>query len=318
LRELFQPTAGRLPEAPVEHGLWFGRFGERAADEVIVVAQSASDYELHCHGGRQVVAWVLEVLRSRGVLEEPWADRPNDRFADPAAAAILPFARTVRTAGILLDQAQGAYARALAAVATGDPESAAIVATLRRNARVGRHLVKPWRVAIAGAPNAGKSSLLNALAGFDRSVVSPIPGTTRDAVHASLAFDGWPVEVFDTAGLRAAADVLEAEGVTRAHEAVRESDLVVWVVDVTGPRPAAAGDIAGLLGIPRDTVLVAFNKIDLTEVPADELPEAVRMSARTGGGVPALAGAIAARLVPEPPSPGEPVPFTPAECDRWS
>ena len=81
---------------------------------------------------------------------------------------------------------------------------------------------------VAGAPNVGKSSLVNALAGFQRSVVSEIAGTTRDVVSVQLAFDGWPVELTDTAGLREA-EGLEAEGVARANRALAEADLVLWV-----------------------------------------------------------------------------------------
>jgi len=173
-------------------------------------------------------------------------------------------------------------------------------------------------VAIAGAPNAGKSSLLNALAGFARCVVSPIPGTTRDAVRVSLAFDGWPVDLIDTAGVRDSPDALEAEGVERARAAAAESDLVVWVVDATGPRPKSARDVADLLGPANDRFLVVFNKIDVAAVPADELPEAIRVSAVTGSGLAELGARIVAALVPDPPAPGDPVPFTPERCDRWS
>jgi tRNA modification GTPase len=71
---------------------------------------------------------------------------------------------------------------------------------------LGRHLTRPWRVVVAGAPNVGKSSLINALAGFTRTVVTAVPGTTRDVVATAAAIDGWPVELIDTAGLRLTGD----------------------------------------------------------------------------------------------------------------
>jgi tRNA modification GTPase len=309
---------GRLPDSAPGLGLWFGRFGDAAGDEVIVAAHDPEHFELHCHGGRRVVAWLLDLLRSNGSEEATSADELDGQFANPLAAAILPFARTVRTAAILLDQAHGAFDRAVKLVETGGLEVEALSMVLRRNAAVGRYLVDPWTIAIAGAPNAGKSTLVNALAGFDRSIVSPIPGTTRDAVSVSVAFDGWPVELIDTAGLRESADALESEGVERARTAVGRSDLCVWLVDAAGPRPSSTGEVAERLGRDPRGVLIVFNKCDMADVPAEELPEAIRISAATGRGLTDLAAAIVMALVPVPPKPGEPVPFTPDFCVRWS
>jgi tRNA modification GTPase len=315
IRDLFRTNKGeRLSTPPT--GFTFGRLGDRTADEVILTSHSPETLEIHCHGGRQVVSWLLELFRARGIAEEDSKELTGG--LDREAWNLLRHARTPRTAAILLDQAQGAYAHAVEQIGHGGPEGDAVRELLRRNARVGRHLVEPWKVAIAGAPNAGKSSLLNALAGFSRSVVSPIPGTTRDAVSVSLAFDGWPVELVDTAGLREAPDSLEREGVDRARAAVAGSDLIVWVVDATGPVSVSAGDVARNLGVTPDRLLVVLNKTDLVAVPPGVLPEAVRVSAFTGDGLSDLASRLAAALVPDPPQPGDPVSYTPEECDRWS
>jgi tRNA modification GTPase len=311
LQRLFRTPAGKHLTAPPT-GFVYGRLGDQSADEVILSAGGPDAFEVHCHGGRRVVSWLLGLLRANRIVE----------VTEPAlgadARSLLPFARTTRTAGILLDQAHGAYDRAEEVVRAGGPEAGAMRARLRGNVGVGRHLTGPWRVAIAGAPNAGKSSLLNALAGFDRSVVSPVPGTTRDAVSVTLAFDGWPVELTDTAGLRESGDELEAEGIGIAREAALRSDLVLWVVDATGPRPGSAPEIAGPLGVATGRVLVAFNKTDVAVVPADEFPEAVRVSAVNGAGLAGLVARLVAALVPHPPDPGDPVPFTPELCARWS
>ena len=314
LRRLFRTARGNALPAPPA-GFVFGRFGDESADDVILSAVGPDTFEVHCHGGPRVVAWLLDLLRANGVSEAQTAEAGS---TSSEAARLLPFARTARTAGILLDQAHGAYERAEAAVRAAGPEADAVRAVLRRNAAVGRHLVEPWTVAIAGEPNAGKSSLLNALAGFARSIVSPVPGTTRDAVSVSLAFDGWPVDLIDTAGLRDSPDALESEGVERARAAARTSDLVLWVVDSTGPRPGSVGEVAGRLGLPPGRVIVVFNKSDLAAVLGSEMPGAVRVSAANSTGLAELAARIAAALVLHPPGPGEPVPFTPELAARWS
>lgn len=301
----FRPARGQLAELSPTSGLRFGRFGEAESDEVVLAIRGPDSFEIHCHGGRRVVEWVLGLATSAGADEVAWSEVVAPEFADPRAAALLPFARTVRTAAILLDQAHGAYTRAVAA---NDSE------VLRRNATVGRHLVEPWTVAIAGPPNAGKSTLLNALAGFSRSVVSPIPGTTRDAVSVSLAFDGWPIDLIDTAGMRQTVDLVEIEGVERARQAVATSDLCLSVVDATEPPPASTTDIGDQLDRASVRTLLVLNKCDLAAVADHILPEAIRISAATGEGLAELATRIVQTLIPVAPKPGEPVPYTPDLC----
>ena len=101
--------------------------------------------------------------------------------------------------------------------------------------RLGRHLTRPWSVVLAGRTNVGKSSLMNALAGYGRAIVHHAPGTTRDAVALATAIDGWPVELCDTAGLRAADDAVERAGIERARQRLAQADLVVLVADRSVP-----------------------------------------------------------------------------------
>jgi tRNA modification GTPase len=297
IRRHFRPARGTMPDIAPSTGLRFGRFGDTELDEVMLVIRGSDWFEIHCHGGRRVVEWLFGLVTSAGATEVAWTELEMPEFADPRAAALLPFARTVRTASILLDQAHGAYLRAA-------PDDEA----LRQNAAVGRHLVEPWTVAIGGPPNAGKSTLLNALAGFARAVVSPIPGTTRDAVSVSLAFDGWPVDLIDTAGLRETPDALELQGVERARQTVAASDLCLWIMDATEPLPHSVELIGG------HRVLPVINKCDLVKVSDDALPDAVRISAATGQGLAELATRIVQALVPSPPKSGEPAPYTPELC----
>jgi tRNA modification GTPase len=320
VRPLFRRRAGgELPAAPEPGRFWLGRLGEEVADEVVVAAKRAGPapwVEVHCHGGREVVRYLLDLLGSRGARVCTWQDFLRLTEGDPlraAAAVALAEAPTPRTAAVLLDQYHGAFAAALDAVTAaldrGDvPAAQTHLDALARYAGVGRHLTAPWRVAVAGAPNVGKSSLVNALAGYQRSVVAATPGTTRDVVTTRLAVGGWPVELADTAGLRAGAEELEAEGIRRARDAAASADLCLWVLDASAP-PAWPDAAAG-------AVRLVVNKVDLP--PAWDLVEArgaVRVSAQTGEGLAELCDALAGWLVPDPPPAGAAVPFTARLCD---
>jgi tRNA modification GTPase len=164
-------------------------------------------------------------------------------------------------------------------------------------ARQGALLREGLNVVIAGKPNAGKSSLLNRLAGDDVAIVTDVPGTTRDVLRQHVHIDGMPLNLADTAGLRAVADVVEAEGVRRARSEIARADRVLYLVDagvagsVDDEEPAPwVGELEQLpAGVP---VTLVFNKIDLTGAPA-QLDETVRpprvfLSARTGAGLELL------------------------------
>jgi tRNA modification GTPase len=155
-------------------------------------------------------------------------------------------------------------------------------------ARQGALLREGLNVVIAGRPNAGKSSLLNKLAAEEVAIVTDVPGTTRDVLRRQVHFDGLPVNLVDTAGLRAAADVVEAEGVRRARSEIARADRVLYVLDAGTP-PAAAELEELPPGVP---VTLVFNKIDLAGTPpgleAASFPPRVYVSALTGAGLPLL------------------------------
>lgn len=134
----------------------------------------------------------------------------------------------------------------------------------------GRLLQEGARVVIAGRPNAGKSSLFNALLGHDRAIVTHIAGTTRDTVEDSLVIGGLMIRLIDTAGLRESACQIESQGISRAQKAIRESDLTLYVVDSSREYdPAEMEDLAAL--DPAKTVVV-LNKSDLPSVQLEALP----------------------------------------------
>jgi len=128
--------------------------------------------------------------------------------------------------------------------------------------QAGKVLRHGARVVIAGAPNAGKSTLLNRLIGYDRAIVSETPGTTRDYLDVTVDMDGIPVHLFDTAGLRATKDSIEGEGAARSQKLITDADLVVWLVsppDLTLPSDKES--------LPKEKLIV-LNKIDRIENPA--------------------------------------------------
>ncbi len=161
--------------------------------------------------------------------------------------------------------------------------------------RYGRLLREGARLAIVGRPNAGKSSLFNALLGSERSIVTAQPGTTRDLVAERLSMEGVPVELVDTAGLRALPESAETEperaGVARSHATMAEADLVLQVVDASvGLSSEDKDTAAALTGRP---LLLAWNKCDLVAASGDEPAGALRVSAKTGEGLQPLRAAIA-------------------------
>lgn len=162
---------------------------------------------------------------------------------------------------------------------------------LNAGAVQGSLLREGMTVVIAGRPNAGKSSLLNRLAGHDAAIVTEIPGTTRDLLREQINLDGLPLHVIDTAGLRESGDVAEQEGVRRAWEAIRCADRVLLVVDDT--QGFSAEDTRSLQQFPLNLpVTLVYNKIDLSGRPAESSESGasvyVALSAKTGQGLELL------------------------------
>ncbi len=163
------------------------------------------------------------------------------------------------------------------------------VALLQAEAQRGMRLNDGLRVAIVGRPNAGKSSLLNALAGTDRAIVTPIAGTTRDVLRETVVFDGIAVDMIDTAGLRASDDPIEREGVRRARAQLKHADVALLVTESAH----LYVDLNALQDLPRaPETLVVINKIDVCgHAPGVEREHErthVWLSALTGAGLDGL------------------------------
>jgi len=279
------------------------RFDHPRGEEVIVRRVDADAVEAiaerFCADGGRRVGW------------REWLQRQPRGWI----AAMLADAPTERAAAVLLDQYNGAFEAELAALRrladAGQWEQVRRRGDiLLGRAALGRHLVRPWRVTLAGRPNVGKSSLLNALAGFQRAIVHHEPGTTRDAVTLQTAIDGWPVELCDTAGLRGEGGPIERAGIELARRRIAQSDLILLVGDRSAPWSAEDQALRDDLS----TALLAHNKCDL---PAAEgpRPEGLCVSALTGEGVARLLSEISRRLVPAPPPPGAAVPLNAEQCE---
>jgi tRNA modification GTPase len=315
---MFAPRAGRPIAARSDGAIAFGRWGGSGGEEVVVVRRAGERIEVHCHGGLAAAAAIVAGLVTRGGREITWRewlatiDRDGGTIAVEARAA-LAVVGGPRAAQILCRQLGGALdaelARIMRLTAAGDAAAARAAAErLLRAARVGLRLTRPWRVVVAGRVNAGKSSLVNALAGHARALVSPEPGTTRDVLETRIVLGGWEVDLVDTAGDRDGerpAGAVEAAGIARAATAAGAADLVLRVVP---------DDAAGDLPHPRPRELLVLSKCDRGPHGSGFPPDAVRTSAATGAGIGELAGRIVAALVPEevadPDLLAGPVPFT--------
>ncbi|MET0378884.1 MAG: tRNA uridine-5-carboxymethylaminomethyl(34) synthesis GTPase MnmE [Spongiibacteraceae bacterium] len=164
-------------------------------------------------------------------------------------------------------------------------------------ARQGSLLREGLTVVIAGAPNAGKSSLLNALAGRDRAIVTPIAGTTRDVLREHIQIDGLPLHIIDTAGLRDSPDEIEQEGIRRAWREIDKADHILLMVDSSDAATCNLNDPAtlwpqiGIAELQRLPITIVRNKCDLSGVGAGVETEptcVITLSAKTGDGIELL------------------------------
>jgi tRNA modification GTPase len=293
--------------------------------------------ELSCHGSPVVLGRVLELVTSRGArVAEPgeFTFRAffNKRIDLAQAQAVRDVisAQTEYQARVAARQLEGALSGRLAPLKDAlvetivhmessvefveediSPETASrLLAKLDRIADAlsavaasfsfGKYVKDGFDLAIVGRPNVGKSSVFNRLVGIDRAIVTPLPGTTRDALYESTCVRGVPVRLIDTAGIRQTSDVVESLGITRSRAAIADADISILVLDVS--EPLTDDDIKLLAEVPEGRRIIVYNKTDLLGSLRPEFlepgagVEVVAISALTGSGFEALTEAIFARL----------------------
>ncbi len=155
----------------------------------------------------------------------------------------------------------------------------------------GKRLSTSYSLCLLGEPNVGKSSILNALSGKERAIVTHIPGTTRDLLEEELQFGGYSFKLIDTAGIRETEEIVEKEGVRRSQKAAKEADIVLLVFD----RSKGIGHASALLDVvPKDKTVIVWNKADIPDRQDIQLPfpQTVHVSARAGIGIDTLKEAI--------------------------
>jgi tRNA modification GTPase len=291
--------------------------------------------EVHCHGGIQIVRSILDLFLTAGArMAAPgeFTQRAflNGRLDLSQAEAVVDVikARSERSGQVALDQLEGSLSRKIYAYSdqlksalalleahidfpddeVGSLDLASLVDPIRSQVAemvalansfdIGRVLREGVSVLILGRPNVGKSSLMNALLGEARAIVTAVPGTTRDTLEESLVLAGFPIRLIDAAGVRETDDPVEKEGVMRASRKARSADLILLVVD--GSNPLSKEDFLAIDQCQKDKTILVVNKedkpqcIDLSQL--DGFSQKVSVSAKQKQGLESLCGAIAERM----------------------
>ncbi|GIV18189.1 MAG: tRNA modification GTPase MnmE [Armatimonadota bacterium] len=293
--------------------------------------------EFSCHGGMVLLRRVLRLTLQQGArLAQPgeftlraFLNGQLD-LAQAEAVADLVRARTETAQRLAMRQHEGELSHAIHAIRDGlvgvlaqveahldfsedlgemdyehlSEQLRQLIArcqSLLATARYGRLTREGAMVVIAGRPNVGKSSLMNALLGEERAIVTDIPGTTRDVIKESIQIHGIPVQLWDTAGLRETQDIVERFGVERTHRSLQDADLILFLL--SAPEGFTEEDKQLLARVPPERTLLVWNKCDLlSEEAIDELTRqvpspALAVSALTGWNLHRLVEKVGERLL---------------------
>ncbi|MGB1925154.1 MAG: GTPase [Rubripirellula sp.] len=319
-------TTSRLESGQIRYGLWGGNETDTlAAESVVVTPLSQDSFEIHCHGGSAAIERILSDLGRVGCdIVESDSGYPVSDLLIAEATEVLSRCTTARTAAIAMDQQRGCMLDWVQGALNhfGSDHWGSNVKEQASNmldlAPIGRVLNEPYRVVLCGSPNVGKSSLLNRLVGYDRSIIFDVAGTTRDLLTASTVFDGWPVVLTDTAGIRSEAGRIEREGIDQAVLAANQADCLLIVHE---PAVRQQDDLherltAMLNDQPSQSVVNVLNKSDQCEKHDLSMSTSYDyvVSALYGDGIDALISGVIAPLNELQPPSGAAVPVTSRQC----
>ncbi len=299
----------------------------QASEDVVICWTKEDCVEVHCHGGPVASNRIISDFVRHGAIESFGADIEQSitvgsrtkRWTEDAWQD-LPKATTELTTAILLEQTTGLLGRAMTAIyeqiAANDFGGARnALSELESRSNYGLRLLDGWRVAIVGPPNAGKSSFLNRILGYTRAIVHHQPGTTRDVLRERTTLGGWPIELIDTAGLRETDCRVEAEGIRRAMDVLREADLILLLVE---PDEGLVVLHQQIIDDCKSKVMVVVTKADLfanesqlatIQAALNPSLQVVAISSVMNTGMDELSKAIIDRLVPCKFAMGHAVPF---------
>lgn len=315
-------SACALAEAPQGRIL----FGSWSGEDVVIVRTSEYCWEINCHGGTIAVHRICRDLAAAGLRSDIQGAATNESFPgriERVTNEALLKCRTRKAAGLVLAQQDGRLLKfAEDLQSESDDRSRSARQHMQRWQSVAQHLTKPWRVAIVGEPNVGKSSLINTIAGLQRSIVSATPGTTRDLVEVEIVVRGWMFQLIDTAGVRTGSDSLpEQLGIVQSLALLGDCDMICLVVDASSQWfESALIDRLKKVEVP---ICVVRNKCDIPSEPGNtgvplfasslDSVNAIKcifdVSAKTGVGISELLNWIADTAVPEEPRTEIALPF---------
>ncbi|GIX05461.1 MAG: tRNA modification GTPase MnmE [Planctomycetaceae bacterium] len=317
----FRPRTARWRESwPLQRpmvGAW-GRAGE-AAEDVVVCRLAETVWEVTCHGGQAAVQRILHDLQQAGIRIVTPDELAQQVYApwEFEARRALQQTLTLTQAKRLNQQLQRSrriLRHMLHILTQPSPDIPSLtnqLAAMLQWKAFGLKWARPALMVLVGRPNVGKSSLLNTLVGYQRAIVSPLAGTTRDPLTALTAFDGWPCELCDTAGWRTTSDPLEAAGIARSQRRISQADLVLLLLDLS--QPLSPDDQTLLAQFPQAIRLA--HKCDLTPCWHPAQYAALPVSSLTQQGLPELIEHLRQALVPELPPEGQIYPVTPRQAE---
>ena len=301
------PFESAISLSPIDQPVGRILFGHWQGEKVVLTRLSESEWELHCHGGTAAVSRIQADLESSDCRILSWQElvAETETLLESEFTSATTQAVTWKTTEFLLRHPASRILERLEnwkrlAHESPDNLQTVIVECDRMLSwrTFSRRLTEPALVVLAGAPNVGKSSLLNRLAGYNRTIVQNQPGTTRDVVGVDIVLEGFPITLTDTAGLRDTDDRLESMGISRAREVLQAADLILHLVDIS--LPDFEDDQQFASEFPH--AMTILHKADCRPHTSRTISSELPVSSLSGEGVDSLIATMMARLVPKSPS----------------